>query len=71
MTSFPVPDLTSPVITADCPGGPEPCRNRFSRRALAGLLLVVLLPVAAFLAFVAVQVLGALGSGAAGGCGGG
>jgi hypothetical protein len=69
MTSFPIPDLPSPVLTADRPGDPEPGPRRRSRRELAGLLLVALLPVAAFLAFVAVA--GALGSGAAGGCGGG
>jgi hypothetical protein len=71
MTSFPIPDLPSPVLTADHPGGPEPGRRRRDRRALAGLLVVALLPVAGFLAFVAVLALSAQGPGAAGGCGGG
>jgi hypothetical protein len=45
--------------------------SRRGRRIWAGVLLLGLLPVAAFLALIAIQVLGSLGSGAAGGCGGG
>jgi hypothetical protein len=54
---------------------PDDRRNRRPGRRIKsiveGPLLVVLLPVAAFLAFLAVQALNAVGSGAAGGCGGG